>query len=178
MRAARSRWLGCLRLRGGVMARPASVFVRDLTGKEGLKLRRLSRQSKVFALRQRAQIVLASNAGSAASEIALVLQTDENQVRRVIRDFNADGKGSLLPQSRRASRSPAFGSGNVRCGVRVPVRAIQAARVERSESCGPPWRRLPGMSRRPGRPGPPAPTAAPAPVRPRRPLRAWALRRR
>jgi len=79
------------------VARPASVFVRDLTPDEAVKLRRISRQSKVFALRQRAQILLASDAGSAAPEIARVLQTDENQVRRVIRDFNADGMTSLRP---------------------------------------------------------------------------------
>jgi transposase len=79
------------------MARPASVFVRGLTPEEAQRLRRTSRQSKVFALRQRAQILLASDAGSAAPEIARVLQTDENQVRRVIREFNADGMASLRP---------------------------------------------------------------------------------
>ena len=62
------------------VSRPASVFVRSLTGEEAVKLRRVSRQSKVFALRQRAQIVLASDAKSTASEIARVLQTDENHV--------------------------------------------------------------------------------------------------
>lgn len=80
------------------MARPASVFVRDLTEEEAVKLRRISRQSKVFALRQRAQIVLASDSRSSAPEIARVLQTDENQVRRVIGEFNADGMDSLRPR--------------------------------------------------------------------------------
>ena len=79
------------------MARPASVFVRDLSGDEAVKLRRVSRQSKVFALRQRAQIVLASASRSSAPQIAQVLQTDENQVRRVIAEFNADGMESLRP---------------------------------------------------------------------------------
>jgi len=87
----------CCRPEGAVVARPASVFVRELMPEEAVKLRRISRQSKVFALRQRAQIVLASDAGSSSPEIARVLQTDENQVRRVIRDFNADGMGSLRP---------------------------------------------------------------------------------
>jgi len=81
-----------------VVSRPASVFVRELSPEEALKLRRVSRQSKVFALRQRAQIVLASDARSAAAEIARVLQTDENQVRRVIAEFNADGMMSLRPR--------------------------------------------------------------------------------
>ena len=80
------------------MARPASVFVRALSPEEALKLRRISRQSKVFALRQRAQIVLASDARSTAVEIARVLQTDENQVRRVITEFNAGGMASLRPR--------------------------------------------------------------------------------
>ena len=81
-----------------VVARPASVFVRELSAEEAQKLRRISRQSKTFALRQRAQILLASDARSAAPEIARVLQTDENQVRRVIREFNADGMTSLHPR--------------------------------------------------------------------------------
>lgn len=73
------------------------MFVRDLTEEEAVKLRWISRQSKVFALRQRAQIVLASDSRSSAPEIARVLQTDENQVRRVIAEFNADGMASLRP---------------------------------------------------------------------------------
>jgi transposase len=80
-----------------VVARPPSIFVRDLTPDEALRLRRMSRQSKVFAIRQRAQIVLASDSGAAAPQIAQVLQTDENQVRRVIGEFNADGMASLRP---------------------------------------------------------------------------------
>jgi transposase len=79
------------------VARPASVFVRDLSPDEGVKLRRMSRQSKVFAVRQRAQIVLASDSACSAPQIAQVLQTDENQVRRVIGEFNADGMESLRP---------------------------------------------------------------------------------
>ena len=79
------------------MARPASVFVRGLAPEESEKLRRMSRQSKVFAIRQRAQIVLASDSACPAPQIAQVLQTDENQVRRVIAEFNADGMESLRP---------------------------------------------------------------------------------
>lgn len=79
------------------MARPVSVFVRELSVEEAQRLRRISRQSKVFALRQRAQILLASDARSSAPEIARVLQTDENQVRRVIQEFNAKGIASLVP---------------------------------------------------------------------------------
>ena len=81
------------------MARPVSVFVRPLSEEEAVKLRRISRQSKVFALRQRAQMVLASDARSSAAEIARVLQSDENQVRRVIREFNEHAMDSLRPPS-------------------------------------------------------------------------------
>ena len=79
------------------MARPPSVFVRNLSPDEAARLRQMSRRSKVFALRQRAQIILASDSGVAAAQIARVLQTDENQVRRVIAEFNADGMDSLRP---------------------------------------------------------------------------------
>lgn len=79
------------------MARPPWVFVRDLSPDEATRLRRVSRQSKVFALRQRAQIVLASDSKVAFPQIAQVLQTVENQVRRVITGFNADGMDSLHP---------------------------------------------------------------------------------
>jgi hypothetical protein len=79
------------------LARPPSVFVRDLSPDEAVRLRRMSPQSKVFALRQRAQILLASDSKVAAPEIARVLQTDESQVRRVNAEFNADGMESLRP---------------------------------------------------------------------------------
>jgi transposase len=105
-----------------VVSRPASVFVRELSVEEAQKLRRISRQSKVFALRQRAQIVLASDARSSAPEIARVLQTDENQVRRVIVEFNADGMASLRPR---------IGGGRPRRiddSAREQIRAIALAR--------------------------------------------------
>ena len=104
------------------MPRPASVFVRELSPEEAQKLRRVSRQSKVFALRQRAQILLASDARSSAPEIARVLQTDENQVRRVIAEFNADGMASLRPPT---------GGGRPRKiddAVREEIRAVALAR--------------------------------------------------
>jgi transposase len=105
-----------------VVSRPASVFVRELSVEEAQRLRRISRQSKVFALRQRAQIVLASDARSSAPEIARVLQTDENQVRRVIAEFNADGMASLRPR---------IGGGRPRRiddAAREKIRAIALAR--------------------------------------------------
>lgn len=104
------------------MARPPSVFVRELNEDEAVRLRRISRQSKVFALRQRAQIVLASDSKVAVPQIAQVLGTDENQVRRVIAEFNADGMGSLRPPT---------GGGHPRRiddAARETIRAVALAR--------------------------------------------------
>lgn len=80
------------------MARSPSVFVRDLSPEEGERLRSLSRRHKQFPIRQRAQILLASATGMAAPQVARALLTDENQVRRVIREFNEDGLASLRPR--------------------------------------------------------------------------------
>jgi transposase len=81
------------------MARPPSVFVRDLDPDEARRIRDLSRKGKTFAQRQRAQIVLASASRMSAGQIADVVRTDENQVRRVIHEFNADGMASLHPRT-------------------------------------------------------------------------------
>jgi transposase len=80
------------------MARPPSVFVRELTADEGQRLRRLSRTHKQYAIRQRAAILLASATGMSAPQIAQAHLTDETQVRRVIREFNEDGMASLRPR--------------------------------------------------------------------------------
>lgn len=108
------------------------MFVRPLNEEEGVRLRRISRQSKVFALRQRAQIVLASDARSSAAEIARVLQTDENQVRRVIRDFNEHGMASLRPPS---------GDGRPRRIDNEAREAIRAVALARPSDLGQPGTR-------------------------------------
>jgi transposase len=77
--------------------RQPSVFVRQLRPQEAGQLKRISRTAKQFARRQRAQILLASATGMSAPQIAAVVRTDENQVRRVIHEFNTLGFESLRP---------------------------------------------------------------------------------
>ena len=116
------------------LARPPSVFVRDLTSEEARRLRTISRRSKIFALRQRALIVLASDSEASASQIALVLQTDENQVRRVIAEFNADGMESLRPPTGAGIRGGSMTrpeSGSVTSPSPVPVISVSGGRTGR-----------------------------------------------
>jgi transposase len=80
--------------------RKPSVFVRDLSPGEGRLLKSKSRTAKHFPTRQRAQILLASAAGMAPSDIARALSTDESHVRKVIKAFNEEGFESLNPRYR------------------------------------------------------------------------------
>jgi transposase len=58
----------------------------------------LSRRHKQVPIRHRAQILLASATGMAAGQIAQALSSDENQVPRVIPEFDEDGMASLRPR--------------------------------------------------------------------------------
>ena len=78
------------------MARP-SLFVRPLEQGEMEFLAHL-RKSRRQALRQRAQILLASMVYTPVYQIALICQTDEAHVRRVIHAFNDYGFESLNPK--------------------------------------------------------------------------------
>jgi transposase len=79
--------------------RQPSVFVRSLRPDEVQRLKEVSRRSKDFARRQRASILLASDARMTARQIAEVVRTDENQVRKVIKEFNDEGFASLRPRA-------------------------------------------------------------------------------
>ena len=79
------------------MAHP-SVFVRALESAEFAHLGRL-RRSRRAAVRQRAQILVASALYATVPEIARVLATDESHVRKVIHAFNAHGWESLNPKA-------------------------------------------------------------------------------
>src|ERR1700704_3227186 len=78
------------------MARP-SLFVRPLEQGEMEFLAHL-RKSRRQALRQRAQILMASMVYTPVYQIALICQTDEAHVRRVIHAFNDYGFESLNPK--------------------------------------------------------------------------------
>jgi len=78
------------------MARPA-LFVRPLQPAEMELLAHL-RKSRRQAVRQRAQILLASMVYTPVSQIALICQTDEAHVRRVIHAFNDSGFERLNPK--------------------------------------------------------------------------------
>jgi hypothetical protein len=78
------------------MARP-SLFVRPLEQGEMEFLAHL-RNSRRQALRQRAQILMASMVYTPVHQIALICQTDEAYVRKVIHAFNEHGFDSLNPK--------------------------------------------------------------------------------
>jgi transposase len=91
--------LGCISTLEVVM-RPPEVFVRPLSHEEALRLKRLVKRSKHASTRERASIVLGSNAGNSASSIAASWLTDDNHVRKVIHEFNERGFDSLRPNYR------------------------------------------------------------------------------
>jgi hypothetical protein len=78
------------------MARPL-LFVRPPTQGKVDFLAHL-RKSRRQALRQRAQILMASMVYTPVTQIALICQTDEAHVRRVIHTFNEFGFDSLNPK--------------------------------------------------------------------------------
>jgi transposase len=91
--------LGCISMKEVVM-RPPEVFVRSLAHGEAVTLKRRAARAKHFSSRERAAILLASNTGMSAPEIARMWQTDESHVRKVIHEFNERGLDSLDPDYR------------------------------------------------------------------------------
>jgi transposase len=83
-----------------VMMRPPEVFVRELSPREGARLKQVSKRAKYQVKRQRAMIVLASATLMSAPEIARLMRTDESHVRKGIHAFNEEGFGSLDPDYR------------------------------------------------------------------------------
>jgi transposase len=82
--------------------------VREIDDDEGRRLVRIVRRGSGSVVTwRRAQMVLLSAQGMDAAAIAKVAFTSEDRVRDVIRNFNADGFGSLYPKYR-GGRPPKF----------------------------------------------------------------------
>jgi len=92
----------------------ARLRVREIDDDEGQRLVRIIRRGSGSVVTwRRAQMVLLSAQGMDVPAIAKVAFTSEDRVRDVIRNFNADGFGSLYPKYkaaiRRSSRWPSGG---------------------------------------------------------------------
>ncbi len=84
------------------------VRVREIDDNEGRRLVRIVRRDSGSVVTwRRAQMVLLSAQGMDVAAIAKVGFTSEDRVRDVIRNFNADGFGSLYPRYR-GGRPPKF----------------------------------------------------------------------
>lgn len=84
------------------------VRVREIDDDEGRRLVRIVRRGSGSVVTwRRAQMVLLSAQGMPVPAIARVAFTSEDRVRDVIRNFNADGFGSLYPRYR-GGRPPKF----------------------------------------------------------------------
>jgi hypothetical protein len=75
--------------------------VREIDDDEGRRLVRIVRRGSGSVVTwRRAQMVVLPSQGMDATAIAKVAFTSEDRVRDVIRNFNADGFGSLPPRMR------------------------------------------------------------------------------
>jgi transposase len=88
--------------------------VREIDDDEGRRLVRIIRRGSGSVVTwRRAQMVLLSAQGMDVAAIARVAFTSEDRVRDVIRNFNADGFGSLYPKYK-GGRPPKFTPGQRR----------------------------------------------------------------
>jgi transposase len=99
------------------------VRVREIDDDEGRRLVRIVRRGSGSVVTwRRARMVLLSAQGMDAAAIAKVAFTSEDRVRDVIRNFNADGFGSLYPKYK-GGRPPKF-----TLGQRREIKKIAKAR--------------------------------------------------
>src|SRR3954470_13051712 len=108
-----------------VMMRPPEVFVRPLLHEEGVRLKRRSKRARHRCTRQRAAVLLASNVGMTAPQIAEMWRTDASWVRRVIHEFNERGMNSLRPRYRGGRRR------RITTDQRPRIVAVAGARPDR-----------------------------------------------
>jgi transposase len=85
-----------------------TVYVRDLKKKEGQKLQSLARTSKCSVTMRRALILLASDQGMKAPEIADLYQVSPDYVRKVIHAYHQKGLESVKSGYSRCGRNPVF----------------------------------------------------------------------
>jgi transposase len=96
--------------RGIVQTGPVTerLRIREIDDDEGRRLVRIIRRGSGSVVTwRRAQMVLLSAQGMDAAAIAKVAFTSEDRVRDVIRNFNADGFGSVYPRYK-GGRPPKF----------------------------------------------------------------------
>ena len=100
--------------------------VREIDDDEGQRLVRIIRRGSGSVVTwRRAQMVLLSAQGMNVAAIAKVAFTSEDRVRDVIRNFNADGFGSLYPKYK-GGHPPKFTLGQRRDGAHEQAAALLA----------------------------------------------------
>jgi transposase len=83
------------------------VRIRELTENEAKRLQRIVRRgARDIVTCWRATVVLASAQGQKVAVIAKLVQTSEDRVREMIRNFNEAGMDSLSPSGARGARRP------------------------------------------------------------------------
>ncbi|WP_285660052.1 helix-turn-helix domain-containing protein, partial [Actinomycetospora sp. NBRC 106375] len=80
------------------MARPAEVFVRELSEDEAQRLVKITRTTKDRVRLRRAGIVLASMQGRSATDAAAMFAATAQYAREVIHAFNEQGLAALDPK--------------------------------------------------------------------------------
>src|SRR3954447_9467733 len=80
------------------MARPAGVFVRELTPSESERLVKITRTTRDRVRMRRAGIVLASTQGRSAADAAAMFAMTAAYAREVIHAFNTEGFAALDPK--------------------------------------------------------------------------------
>src|SRR3954451_7901542 len=80
------------------MARPAGVFVRDLTPSESERLVKITRTARGRVRMRQAGIVLASTQGRSAADAAAMFAMTAAYARQVIHAFNTEGFAALDPK--------------------------------------------------------------------------------
>lgn len=83
------------------------LYARDLRVDEGNKIQRILRHGKNAVYVRRCQVILASAQGMKVPEIAEAYYLSEDHVRRLIRQFNKEGFGSLKPK-KPGGKGPTF----------------------------------------------------------------------